>query len=68
MTCALRCDRRAHLHDADEVMARIIAGRPVEHLERSEYVAMHKLPLGQHGAPGGLVGSTEKAAKVDLAE
>ena len=47
------------------VHARARARRPVEHLERSRYVVMHKPPLGQHGAAGNLTGWIEKVTKPD---
>jgi hypothetical protein len=60
---ALRFNAPKRVHDADETMARITAERLVEHLERSGHVAMHKPPLGQHGAPGNLADWIEKASQ-----
>jgi len=68
LSFALGCNRRKRTHDADEVMARITAERLVEYLERTGYVVMHKLPLGQHGAPGNLADWIEKATKSDPGE
>jgi hypothetical protein len=63
LSFALRFNGRKRVHDADQTMARITAGRLVEHLGRSGYVVMHKPGLGQHGAPGNLAGWIEKATK-----
>jgi hypothetical protein len=41
---ALRFDGRERKHDAGEFMARIVAKRLVEHLERAGFVVMKKLP------------------------
>ena len=49
-------------------MAQITAERPVEHLERSGFVVVHKPPLGPHGAPGNLARWIEKATKSDRGE
>jgi hypothetical protein len=68
LSFALRFNGRKRVLDADETMARITAERPVEHLERSGYVIMHKSPLGRHGAPGNLAGWIEKATKLDWGE
>jgi hypothetical protein len=43
---ALRFDRRRRKHDAAEIMARIVAKRLVEHLERSGFVVMKKPSIG----------------------
>ncbi len=43
---ALRFDGRKRKHDAAEMMARIVAKRLVEHLERSGFVVMKKPPIG----------------------
>jgi hypothetical protein len=45
---ALRYDGRKRVHHADSIMARIVAERLVQHLERAGYVVMRK-PGG--GAP-----------------
>jgi hypothetical protein len=42
---ALRFDGRKRKHDAAEMMARIVAKRLVEHLERSGFVVMKKPPI-----------------------
>jgi hypothetical protein len=47
---ALRFDRRRRKHDAAETMARIVAKRLVDHLERSGFVIMKK-PLAVGNAP-----------------
>jgi hypothetical protein len=39
-------DGRKRKHDAAEIMARIVAKRLVEHLERSGFVVMKKPPIG----------------------
>jgi hypothetical protein len=43
---ALRFDSRRRKHGAAEMMARIVAKRLVEHLERSGFVVMKKPPIG----------------------
>ncbi len=58
---ALRFDGRNRVHNADEIMAEIVAERLVEHLERSGFVIMKKPPaiggaslaLKQNGAASG---------------
>ena len=42
---ALRFDGRKRKHDAAEIMARIVAKRLVEHLERSGFVVMKRPPI-----------------------
>jgi hypothetical protein len=42
---ALRFQRRKRFHNADEIMAEIVARRLVEHLERAGFVVMKKLPI-----------------------
>ncbi len=42
---ALRIQRRKRFHNADEIMAEIVARRLVEHLERAGFVVMKKLPM-----------------------
>jgi hypothetical protein len=49
---ALRFNGRKRVHDADETMARIIAERLVEHLERSGYVVMQGPPAPNHSNTG----------------
>jgi hypothetical protein len=56
------------VHGVDDVMARIIAERIAEHLERLGYLVMHKPPLGQHGPPANLAGGIEKATTTDRGE
>jgi hypothetical protein len=41
---ALRFDGRKHVHNGDEIMARIVAERLVRHLERAAFVVMRKPP------------------------
>ena len=41
---ALRYQGRKRVHDADEIMAEIVAKRLVEHLERSRFVVMKRAP------------------------
>jgi hypothetical protein len=43
---ALRFDGRRRKHDAAEMMARIVAERLVDHLERSGFVVMKRPPIG----------------------
>jgi len=47
---ALRLQGRKRVHNADEIMAEIVARRMVEHLGRSGFVVMKKPPIG--GAAG----------------
>jgi hypothetical protein len=68
LSFAHRINGRKRVHDADEAMARIIAERPVEHLERSGYVVTHKPPLGQHGAVRNPADLIEKATKTNRGE
>jgi hypothetical protein len=42
---ALRFEGRKRVHNADEIMAEIVAKRLVEHLERSGFVMMKKPPI-----------------------
>lgn len=48
---ALRFDGRRRKRDAAEMMARIVAKRLVEHLERSGFVVMKKPPIGGSAPP-----------------
>ena len=41
---ALRYQGRKRVHNADEIMAEIVARRLVEHLERADFVVMRKPP------------------------
>jgi hypothetical protein len=50
---ALRFEGRKRTHDADDIMARLVAKRLVEHLSRSGYVILKKPPGGGHGAGRG---------------
>ncbi len=43
---ALRYQRRKRVHNADEVMAEIVAKRLVEHLDRAGFVVMKRAPIG----------------------
>jgi hypothetical protein len=47
---ALRFDCRKRVHNADEIMAEIVAERLVEHLKRAGFVVMKRLAVGG-GAP-----------------
>jgi hypothetical protein len=47
---ALRFQGRKRVHYADELLARIVAKRLVEHLERSGFVVTKKPPLVGHSA------------------
>jgi hypothetical protein len=49
---ALRFAGRKRIHDADEILAKIVARRLVEHLERSGFVVMRKPPIGGGAALG----------------
>jgi hypothetical protein len=49
---ALRYSGRKRVHDSAEIMAAIVAKRPVEHLERSGFVIMKKPPIGGAAAIG----------------
>ncbi len=48
---ALRFDGRKRKHDAGEMMARIVAVRLVEHLERSGFVVMKRPTIGGSAPP-----------------
>jgi hypothetical protein len=39
---ALRLQGRKRVHNADEIMAEIVAKRPVDHLERAGFVVMKR--------------------------
>jgi hypothetical protein len=52
LTFALRFDGRRRKNDAGEFMARIVAKRLVDHLERSGFVVMKKPPIGGGAALG----------------
>ncbi len=43
---ALRFEGRKRVHNADEIMAQIVAKRLVDHLERSGFVVMKRPPIG----------------------
>jgi hypothetical protein len=45
---ALKFEGRKRWHDADELMAAIVAKRLVRYLERARYVVMQRPPLGGH--------------------
>jgi hypothetical protein len=49
---ALRYSGRKRVHDADEMMARIVAERLVDYLQRAGYVVMKRPPLGGHAGLG----------------
>ena len=49
---ALRFQGRKRVHNADEIMAEIVAKRLVEHLERSGFVVMKMPPIGGGSAVG----------------
>jgi hypothetical protein len=49
---ALRFQGRKRVHNADEIMAEIVANRLVEHLERAGFVVM-KRPPGNRGSGAG---------------
>ncbi|UYH51011.1 hypothetical protein N5W20_07920 [Candidatus Kirkpatrickella diaphorinae] len=46
---ALRFDARRRIHDADELMARLVAVRLVAHLQRCGFVIYTKTPAPPHG-------------------
>ena len=43
---------RKRVHNADEIMAEIVAKRLVEHLERAGFVVMQRAPIGGGAALG----------------
>jgi hypothetical protein len=49
---ALRYQGRKRTHNADEIMAEIVAKRLVEHLERSGFVVMKREPITGGAALG----------------
>ena len=49
---ALRYQGRKRVHNADEIMAEIVAKRLVEHLERAGFVVMKRAPIGGGAALG----------------
>jgi len=49
---ALRFQGRKRVHNADELISKIVAKRLVRHLERARYVVMKRPPLGGHSALG----------------
>ena len=49
---ALRYHGRKRVHNADEIMAEIVAKRLVEHLERAGFVVMQRAPIGGGAALG----------------
>jgi len=49
---ALRFQGRKRVHNADEIMAEIVAKRLVDHLERSGVVVMKKPPVPGHSVLG----------------
>jgi hypothetical protein len=49
---ALRFEGRKRRHDAGEMMARIVAKRLIDHLERSGFVVMKRPPIEGGAALG----------------
>ena len=49
---ALRYQGRRRVHNADEIMAEIVAKRLVEHLERAGFVVMKRPAIGGGAALG----------------
>jgi hypothetical protein len=49
---ALRFDGRKRVHNAGEIMARIVAKRLVDHLERAGFVVMQRPLIGGGAALG----------------
>jgi len=49
---ALRYHGRKRVHNADEIIAEIVAKRLVEHLERAGFVVMQRAPIGGGAALG----------------
>jgi hypothetical protein len=49
---ALRFQGRKRVHNADEIMAEIVAKRLVEHLERAGFVVMKRPPAPGHAIIG----------------
>ena len=56
---ALRFAGRKRTHNADEIMAEIVAKRLVEHLERAGFVVMKRPPIGGGAALGRGFGTHE---------
>jgi hypothetical protein len=55
LAVALRYAGRKRIHNADEIMAEIVAKRLVEHLERSGFVVMKRPPaIGRQRSGEGL--------------
>ncbi|XAO72448.1 MAG: hypothetical protein AAYR33_08945 [Acetobacteraceae bacterium] len=46
---ALRFDARRRIHNADELMARLVAVRLVAHLQRCGFVIYTRIPAPPHG-------------------
>jgi hypothetical protein len=46
LALALRFQGRKRVHNADELMAEIVAKRLIEHLERAGFEVMKKPPIG----------------------
>ena len=44
LALALRFQGRKRVHNADEIMAEIVAARLVEHLERAGFAIMKRVP------------------------
>jgi len=49
---ALRFQGHNRVHNADEIMAEIVAKRLVEHLDRAGFVVMKRPPIGGGAALG----------------
>lgn len=49
---ALQFSGRKRVHNADDIMARVVAKRLVEHLAMSGYVVMKGPPAALHSTPG----------------
>jgi hypothetical protein len=56
---ALRFAGRKRTHNADEIVAEIVAKRLVEHLERAGFVVMKRPPIGGGAALGRGFGTHE---------
>lgn len=50
LSFALRFDGRKRIHQGDELMARIVAKRLIDHLELSGFVVLKKPPARAHSA------------------
>jgi hypothetical protein len=65
LALALRFQGRKRVHNADDLMAEIVAKRLVEHLERAGFVVMKRLPeIGGAALGRGLMANREARVRV----